>query len=173
MVELSDVSYRPDRRTIVDRVDTRFEPGTVTVLVGPAGAGKTTLLRLLSGELRPTSGSVTFRSRTGGDEQGELVLLDEPSLDPSEYRDLPSLFHRLAMSGATVVAALQNLRDAMLFADRALVMHRGQIVADGLPQIVLEPRLLGMVFGMPCAIERGSERTRRPRFTVHERAKPR
>lgn len=37
-------------------IDLRIEPGTFFGLFGPNGAGKTTMLRILTGQLRPTSG---------------------------------------------------------------------------------------------------------------------
>jgi ABC-2 type transport system ATP-binding protein len=40
-------------------VDFSTEPGQIHALLGPNGAGKTTLLRVLTGALRPSSGSVT------------------------------------------------------------------------------------------------------------------
>src|SRR5260370_24428944 len=45
----------------VDRVSLSFERGRVHAVIGPNGAGKSTLLNLLSGELRATSGRVSFR----------------------------------------------------------------------------------------------------------------
>ena len=42
----------------VDGVDLVVEPGTITGLLGPNGSGKTTLLDAVSGQLRPTAGSV-------------------------------------------------------------------------------------------------------------------
>jgi iron complex transport system ATP-binding protein len=43
---------------LISDLSLRLEPGRVSVIVGPNGAGKSTLMRLLSGELRPDSGSV-------------------------------------------------------------------------------------------------------------------
>jgi len=44
----------------VNRVSCAFQPGTLTAIVGPNGAGKTTYFNLVSGQLLPTSGSVSL-----------------------------------------------------------------------------------------------------------------
>lgn len=173
MLELRDVSYARGRNTVVDCVDLAFAPGTITVLLGPRGAGKTSVLRMLTGELAPTSGSVVLDGRRVGPRprtwhpgdapansqirriaarDTEYVLLDEPagSGDTKPRHDLPSLFHRLALRGATVIAALSDLDEALFFADRIVLMHRGEVVTDGLPQVVLEAGLLRRVFSLPC-----------------------
>jgi branched-chain amino acid transport system ATP-binding protein len=46
---------------ILRGVDLEVQPATVTCLIGPNGAGKSTVLKTISGLLRPTSGTVTFR----------------------------------------------------------------------------------------------------------------
>jgi len=55
------ISYRDPaggRRTAVNDVSFRAEPGQVTSLLGPNGAGKTSTLECIEGYLRPTSGTV-------------------------------------------------------------------------------------------------------------------
>jgi branched-chain amino acid transport system ATP-binding protein len=49
--------------TAVDGVDLAVRRGTVHALVGPNGAGKTTLFNLLSGFLKPTSGTIEHEGR--------------------------------------------------------------------------------------------------------------
>ena len=48
---------------VVNGFDHELEVGVVTGLVGPNGAGKTTIFNLLSGALRPDSGSVSLAGR--------------------------------------------------------------------------------------------------------------
>jgi ATPase subunit of ABC transporter with duplicated ATPase domains len=57
--------YLPDGRLMLNDVSFRVGQGDVAALVGPNGAGKTTLLRLLSGELKPDSGTVTTSGGLG------------------------------------------------------------------------------------------------------------
>ena len=45
----------------VDHVSLELKGGEIHALIGPNGAGKSTLINLLSGELAPTSGSISFR----------------------------------------------------------------------------------------------------------------
>lgn len=47
----------------VDDVDIRVQTGDLHSIIGPNGAGKTTLFNLLTGNLKPTSGTVAFKGR--------------------------------------------------------------------------------------------------------------
>ena len=57
---LTKVFPNPDgsEKTAVDQVSFEVRPGEIYGLLGPNGAGKTTTLRMVSGLLRPTSGTV-------------------------------------------------------------------------------------------------------------------
>jgi iron complex transport system ATP-binding protein len=50
-------------KSLLDNIDLRIDAGELIAIVGPNGAGKSTLLRLLSGDLRPTGGSVLLRGQ--------------------------------------------------------------------------------------------------------------
>ena len=58
MLETRDLTIRFGGHTAVDRVSTRFLPGTLTAIVGPNGAGKTTWFNLISGQLPASAGRV-------------------------------------------------------------------------------------------------------------------
>jgi branched-chain amino acid transport system ATP-binding protein len=56
--------------------DTNFEikPGSITCLVGPNGAGKTTIFNVITGFLKPQSGTVSFRGQAlNGLPPGQIV----------------------------------------------------------------------------------------------------
>src|SRR5262245_26476932 len=89
--------------------DISFElySGEVMAVVGESGSGKTTLLQLLSAQLAPSAGCVSYRMRDG-------VLRDLASLGEAERRFLfrtdwgyvhqePALGLRMAVSGGANV----------------------------------------------------------------------
>jgi ABC-type branched-subunit amino acid transport system ATPase component len=57
MIEVSDLTVRFGGVTSLDGMSLTFEPGTCG-LIGPNGAGKTTFFNVLSGFVRPASGTV-------------------------------------------------------------------------------------------------------------------
>jgi iron complex transport system ATP-binding protein len=63
-LRVADVTVRVDDKTLVDAATFDAPAGAVTALLGPNGAGKSTLLRVVTGVLRPASGTVHF---DGGD----------------------------------------------------------------------------------------------------------
>ncbi|MFJ2370381.1 ABC transporter ATP-binding protein [Microbacterium sp. NPDC087665] len=57
-IELTRLRKQYGRRTAVDSLDLRIEPGSVFGLIGPNGAGKTTTLRMILDIIRPTAGAI-------------------------------------------------------------------------------------------------------------------
>ncbi len=66
-ITLQQVSKRYRRDWIIRDLTDTFEPGTVTGVAGPNGSGKSTLLRMLSGQLTPSRGRLTYHD-TAADE---------------------------------------------------------------------------------------------------------
>jgi len=58
MLSLENVSHGYGELPVLKNLNLTVKPGEFVVLVGPSGCGKTTLLNLLSGYLKPQSGSV-------------------------------------------------------------------------------------------------------------------
>jgi phospholipid/cholesterol/gamma-HCH transport system ATP-binding protein len=58
-IELDDVVFSRNNRRIFDGVSLKIPKGRITAIMGPSGTGKTTLLRLIGGQIKPDSGSIT------------------------------------------------------------------------------------------------------------------
>jgi len=59
-LETRDLTIRFGGHVAVNGVSSVFRPGELTAIVGPNGAGKTTYFNLISGQLRPSSGTILF-----------------------------------------------------------------------------------------------------------------
>lgn len=61
LVDLTDVTCRYGRETVLRGITFEVAPAQFTGVVGPSGSGKTTLLRVLTGDLLPVGGAVHRR----------------------------------------------------------------------------------------------------------------
>jgi ABC-type multidrug transport system ATPase subunit len=61
MVELKDVGFSAQGKSIVRGLSFHFEEGKATALAGPSGCGKSTVLKLAAGLFPPSEGEVLFR----------------------------------------------------------------------------------------------------------------
>jgi ABC-type sugar transport system ATPase subunit len=85
-VELQDVVVRKGDASILNGVDLRVEPGTMTALVGASGSGKTSVIRAVAGLDEVASGRVTFDGVDVTDrrpaDRGVAVVFQRPALYP-------------------------------------------------------------------------------------------
>lgn len=111
-------------------------PAPLELTIERAGIGP-----LLSRPTHRLSGGQTQRVRfalaIAGDP--ELVFLDEPTaaMDVEARRSFWRMIQEFAREGHTVVFATHHLAEADQIADRVVVIHHGQVVADG-PGAVLK-----------------------------------
>lgn len=66
LIELRDVRFGYGERVILDGISLTVPRGKVTALMGASGGGKTTVLRLIGGQYRAQSGSLTFEGQEVG-----------------------------------------------------------------------------------------------------------
>lgn len=84
-----------------------LERGEQVAMIGPSGCGKSTLLHLISGVLRPDSGSVSLDGQ-------DLATLKEASLDRYRARQIGYIFQSFhLLEGLT---ALENVETVITFA---------------------------------------------------------
>ena len=80
----------------------------------------------------------------------EFLLADEPvaSLDPLHQLEVMELLTNVAHSGGAVVVVLHDLNLAMRFCDRIVLLNDGKLLADGIPEEVLNSEMLERVYGI-------------------------
>lgn len=73
MIELKHLAVGFSGRTVLEQVDLTFQPGEVTVLLGPNGSGKTTLMRTV----------LSLQPRLGGE-----ILVDGMGLETLSQKEI-------------------------------------------------------------------------------------
>jgi branched-chain amino acid transport system ATP-binding protein len=170
MLEITSLTGGYGTTTVLRDVSLRVEPASVVALLGPNGAGKSTMLRMISGLLRPATGTIEFdgadvtamsaESRSG---RG-LCLIPEghgvfPSLTVSEnlllhaprgrhteaieraMQAFPALAERLGQKAGTLSGGQQQ----MLALSRAYVCNPRLVLVDE-ASLGLAPVLVDSVF---------------------------
>lgn len=83
-------------------------------------------------------------------QQSEFLLLDEPT-NHLDVKHQQSILELLRHTGSPVVAAVHDLDLVMCFFDRVIVLHDGEVFADGIPRQVLNKHVVSHVFGVKSA----------------------
>ena len=113
------------------------------------------------------------RGAADGDPPG-AVLLDEPTrgMDRGRKADLAALSGELADAGAAVVIATHDVEFAAEFAERVVLMGRGEVVADGPADRLLaggwyfSTEVARILDGVATTVEQGAEILRGARSTL-------
>lgn len=124
------VNYRWADRLIIDAVSLDVAAGRMTILIGPNGAGKSTLIRLMSGELRPGSGSILCEGENVARLSPGRLALQRAVMTQAIQMSSPFLTHevvRIGLDGigrvdaearARIVARCLDMADALHLASR-------------------------------------------------------
>ena len=95
-LEISDITKSFGGLRAVSDVSFRMKRDEIIGLIGPNGAGKTTLLRLITGFLKPSEGTISFKLP----KTSSKYKLIRPILDLIEQANwVPSVFQLLCLVG--------------------------------------------------------------------------
>lgn len=84
LIALENITALLGRKAVLEDVSWRIAPDENWAVLGPNGSGKTTLLRVLSGDLKPASGTVHYASKL---EDGVKIA----TVTHEQHRDLIAL----------------------------------------------------------------------------------
>ena len=97
MISIADLAMQYGKKTLFEKSSITFDPGKSYGLVGANGSGKSTLLRLITGEEKPYSGTISVPRdlKVGVLQQNhfqfekkrviDVVLLGRPVLSAANY----------------------------------------------------------------------------------------
>lgn len=63
MLQINNINFSYGEAQVLKNVSLQVKDGSITTLMGSNGAGKTTLMKLISGLLKPISGSIQFKDQ--------------------------------------------------------------------------------------------------------------
>lgn len=102
MITISNLSLRFGKRVLFEDVNLKFTQGNCYGIIGANGAGKSTFLKILSGEVDPSSGSVSF---TPGE---RMAALKQNHYEFDEYPVIETI-----MMGHTELFSIMKEKDAL------------------------------------------------------------
>ena len=114
MIEFTDVvkNYSPDTQALRG-ITMQIDDGEFAFLVGPSGSGKSTIIKLITGELKPTSGSVHVNGY---------------SLERIRKREIPYLRRTVGVVYQDFrLIATKTVYENLAFAMRAVGSHKKEI----------------------------------------------
>lgn len=118
MITVSNVSVQFGKRVLFNDVNLKFTSGNCYGVIGANGAGKSTFLKTISGELEPTTGSITL----GPGERLSVLSQDHFKWDAYTVMDT-------VMMGHTVLWDIMKQREA-LYAKEDFTNEDGMKVSE-------------------------------------------
>src|SRR4030095_1860176 len=157
----------------VDAVSLEAQPGEVTALIGPNGAGKTTLLNLISGVVRPDTGSCTLF----GERLQDLTPHELAALGLTRTYQTPHLFDEMSVLETVMVGA--HLRGSSGFLSAMFRVHatraeearleqtaRAALARVDLPAALYERPAVDLAYGLRRRVEIARALAMQPRVLL-------
>lgn len=89
-------------------------------------------------------------------QESDLILLDEPtaSLDMKYEEEIFSIVSKLRDEEKSVIAIIHNLRVAIKYCTRLILISNGEVVADGTPEEIITEENLKSIYGVEAKVYR-------------------
>ena len=143
MIQFTDVikSYS-EGNTALNGVNLQIEDGEFVFLVGPSGSGKSTIMKIITGELKPTSGQVHVNGY---------------NLERTRKRDIPFMRRTLGVVFQDFrLIPKMTVYDNVAYAMRVIGAREAEIKARG-PYVLERVGLTGMESRHPTRMSGGEQ----------------
>ena len=145
MIDLVNVTKTYETGThALNGIDMHIDDGEFVFLVGPSGSGKSTIIKLLTAELKPTSGSVLvngyqlesikrasipYMRRTLGVIFQDFRLIENKTV----YENVAfAMREQINALGTTVMVVTHEKGLVDRFTKRVVAIDEGRVVSDGM-----------------------------------------
>lgn len=101
IIELRRITHKYREKEVLKDISLNIRSGEIVGLLGPSGAGKTTLVKIMTGQLKPTSGTVIWKGESPDKQEDPAnirmgMMMDELGLyDRLSCYDNLKLFARI------------------------------------------------------------------------------
>lgn len=99
MLTIEAISYEINKRKLVNEITFNLFPGEMLAILGANGAGKSTLIRMLSGELKPSSGRILFNGALLSSVAPEKLARQRAVLNQKSNVNMDFLCGQIVMMG--------------------------------------------------------------------------
>jgi iron complex transport system ATP-binding protein len=114
MITLNNVSFAVGDKMVLHPLSVQWPMGNIHLIIGPNGAGKSTLIKLISMQLKPTTGTVYFGGKEASTLPLEQLAIFRAVLSQSNELAFPLTAQEIVMMGRYPHFKSQpSLRDAM------------------------------------------------------------
>lgn len=101
-------------------------------------------------------------------QKAKILIMDEPTanLDYGNQFRVMCRISDLAREGYIIILSTHNPDHAFLYANRVIMMFGGKVIADGVPNEVLDAKLIREVYGVTTKIESFEDESGRHRMCI-------
>jgi iron complex transport system ATP-binding protein len=138
MLSAKEISFRIDRKFLLQETSVDFEPGMFHVIMGANGAGKSTLLKLLAGDQRSSSGKIFLDGKDLDRYSRKQLAVKRAVLSQHYHISFPISVYEIVLMGrypyfSNRPSALDKgiCREAMELMDMAAMAERDYLTLSG------------------------------------------
>jgi len=147
VLEVKNISYSVGENKILKDISFKCQSGEIIGIIGPNGSGKTTLLKSINGINSISSGDISFNNKS-------LKEYSEKELarDISFMNQNTNIEFDFPCKDKIVILVIHNLRTAIKYCSRLILLSNGSIVKDGSIEEVITEENLNNVFGIKTKV---------------------
>lgn len=151
--EVKNVSVLYEEKAVLKDISFNIEPGSRTAIIGPTAAGKTQLLYLLTGLIKPSSGTVEYDGKQPGEYKKETfyksigIVFQDSVMFNMSLRENVSFSQSVtaeSLQKAIQTAGLEEFVDTLPGKLETIVSERGTSLSGGQKQRIMLARALAV-----------------------------